>query len=46
MEDVRPVAVDQDAVVVVVVVGVAGDVVAAVDHQHAQAALGWRGARP
>ena len=35
MEDVRPVLVDQDAVVVVVVVGVAADVVAPVDDEHA-----------
>ena len=40
MEDVRPVAVDQDAVLVAGVEGVAGDVVAAIDHEDAQATHG------
>ena len=35
VEDVRPVAVHEDAVVVVVVEGIAADVRAAVDQQHA-----------
>ena len=40
VEDVRPVAVDEQAVVVVVVVRVAGDVRALVDDEHALAELG------
>ena len=39
MEDVRAVGVDEDAGVVVAVVGVAADVRALVDDQHAQAQL-------
>ncbi len=37
MEDVRAVTVDQDAIVVVVIVGIAADVAAPVDDQHALA---------
>ena len=39
VEDVRAVAMDEHAVLVVVVVGVAGNVVAPVDHQHPLVAL-------
>jgi hypothetical protein len=37
MKDVRPVAVDHDARRIQMVVGVAADVITAVDHQHVQA---------
>ena len=40
VEDVRPVAVDQEAVVVVLVVGVAADVRPVVDEENALAELG------
>ena len=46
VEDVRPVAVDEDAVLVVVVEGVAADMRAAVDQQHALARPRPPAARP